>query len=117
MTIKHRVPAIVAIMTAALMAAACGDSPPDTSSSPRQGSLHQARVSSPDMPQGPGETSDSQGGSPESTAATVGVNDFAANPAARQGPVAIEGIVSQVFAERGAFVLIDLTEFESCGLT
>lgn len=47
----------------------------------------------------------------------VGVDAVAKDAKAHVGKVAIEGIVSKVFSERGAFTLIDLSEFSACGVT
>lgn len=46
----------------------------------------------------------------------VGVAAVYQDPTSYAGPVAIEGIVHEVFPSRGAFILIDVREFETCGL-
>lgn len=46
----------------------------------------------------------------------LGVDAFLDAPEKNQGEVAIRGIVSQVFAEKKSFILIDADEFKTCGL-
>lgn len=48
---------------------------------------------------------------------SVGVDAVAKDPKAHAGRVGIDGVVAQVFAERGAFTMIDTAEFEECGET
>lgn len=50
-------------------------------------------------------------------AKVVGVDAVAKDPKKHAGRVAIEGVVAKVFAARGAFSLIDVTEFAACGTT
>lgn len=47
----------------------------------------------------------------------VGVDAVAKDPKWHAGKVAVAGVVSKVFAERGAFNLIDTAEFAACGTT
>lgn len=47
----------------------------------------------------------------------VGVDAVAKDPKGHAGRVAVEGVVSKVFADRGAFNLIDPAEFAACGKT
>lgn len=47
----------------------------------------------------------------------VGVDAVAKDPKKHAGRVAVEGVVAKVFAARGAFNLIDVTEFAACGRT
>lgn len=47
----------------------------------------------------------------------VGVDAVAKDPKAHAGRIGIEGIVQDVFADRGAFTMIDCAEFEACGET
>lgn len=61
------------------------------------------------QPAGPTATSDGT--------KTVAVDAVAKDPNAHAGPIAIEGIVAKVLADRGAILLIDKAEFAACGTT
>lgn len=47
----------------------------------------------------------------------VSVNALTADPQAFSGEIAVEGIVQDVAADSSLIVLIDLAEYETCGLT
>lgn len=49
--------------------------------------------------------------------AAVGVNAVAADPGAYTGEITMKGVVQLVDAEKGFINIIDLTEYETCGLT
>lgn len=48
---------------------------------------------------------------------TVGVDAVAKDPKSNSGRIAIDGIVAQTFAKRGAFLMIDISEWQACGRT
>ncbi len=48
---------------------------------------------------------------------TIGVNALTADPLAFTGEVAVEGVVIEADPATGSLVLIDVTEYETCGLT
>ncbi|UCG84397.1 MAG: hypothetical protein JSW38_06170 [Dehalococcoidia bacterium] len=50
------------------------------------------------------------------TPVIVGVDDVAADPFAYVGPIAIEGVVSFVYPSNSTFVIIDVKEYELCGV-
>jgi hypothetical protein len=52
----------------------------------------------------------------EPTPVIVGVDDVAADPFAYVGPIAIEGVVSFVHPSNSTFVIIDVKEYELCGV-
>ncbi len=47
---------------------------------------------------------------------TVGVDDVAADPGAYDGIIGIKGIVSFVYPSDSTFVIIDVKEYELCGV-
>ena len=47
---------------------------------------------------------------------SLGVESLLRNQETHSGRLAVEGVVVQCFEERGAFVVVDLEEFKSCGL-
>ncbi len=47
---------------------------------------------------------------------TIGVDDFTADPAAYDGIIGIRGIVSFVYPPDSTFVIIDVKEYELCGV-
>ncbi len=47
----------------------------------------------------------------------IGVNALTADPQAFSGEIAVVGVVQDVSADSSAITLIDLTEYETCGLT
>jgi len=46
----------------------------------------------------------------------LGVESLLRNPDNVEGTIALSGVVVQAFEERGAFVMVDVAEFKSCGL-
>ena len=56
------------------------------------------------------------GGAAEPTD-TIGINALTSDPQAFSGEIAIEGIVQAITPDTSVISLIDVTEFESCGLT
>jgi hypothetical protein len=46
----------------------------------------------------------------------LGVDDVAADPMAYDGPIVVEGVVSFVDAVSSTFVIIDVSEYELCGV-
>ncbi len=52
----------------------------------------------------------------DETVPSIGVESLLRNQQAHSGRLAVEGVVVQCFEERGAFVVVDLDEFNSCGL-
>ena len=48
--------------------------------------------------------------------AKVAVDVLLRDPGNFDGDIALDGVVVQAFADRGAFVMVDLEEFKSCGL-
>lgn len=50
------------------------------------------------------------------SAKDLGVDAFSEAPETYQGEVALRGIVSQVFAEKNSFILIDKDEYKTCGI-
>ena len=47
---------------------------------------------------------------------TIGVDDIAADPGAYDGVIGIRGIVSFVYPSDSTFVIIDVKEYELCGV-
>lgn len=57
------------------------------------------------------------GCSSQSAADAVGVNAVAADPGAYTGEITMKGVVQLVDAEKSFINVIDVTEYETCGLT
>ena len=64
----------------------------------------------------PGETATLRVARIDSDIPTVGVDRLLRNPQDLSGRVAVQGVVVQSFQNRGAFVVVDIEEFGTCGL-
>lgn len=91
--------ALTLVLVAALVISGCGDGKKSASTGP---GTESAASTSANLP---------------TDAKVVGVDAVAKDPKKHAGRVAIEGVVAKVFTVRGAFNLIDVTEFAACGTT